>query len=53
MIWEGEPIRATVEKLESIGVRSMVFDPCGNVPEKGDFLSVMKENVENLGVVFK
>jgi len=48
MIWEGEPMKATVEYLESIGIRTRVFDPCGNVPEKGDFLTRMRQNVENL-----
>ena len=52
MIWEGEPIQETVKKLKSMGVGSIVFDPCGNVPEKGDFLSVMRENVENLRPAF-
>jgi len=48
MIWEGEPMKGTVEHLESIGIRTLVFDPCGNVPEKGDFLTRMRQNVENL-----
>ena len=52
MIWEGEPIQETVKKLRSMGVESIVFDPCGNVPGKGDFMSVMRENVENLRVAF-
>ena len=52
MIWEGEPIQETVKKLKFMGVGSMVFDPCGNVPEKGDFMSVMRENVENLRRAF-
>jgi zinc transport system substrate-binding protein len=30
MIWEGEPIGESVERLKSIGVNSLVFDPCGN-----------------------
>jgi zinc transport system substrate-binding protein len=53
MIWEGKPSKESVEKLKSMGVRSIVFDPCGNVPDKGDFLEVMKKNVENLGMAFK
>jgi len=52
MIWEGEPVRGTVEKLKLIGVDSLVFDPCGNVPDQGDFLSVMRENVKNLQKAF-
>jgi zinc transport system substrate-binding protein len=52
MVWEGAPMQATVHKLESSGIKSLVFDPCGNVPEKGDFLGVMKQNVENLKSAF-
>jgi zinc transport system substrate-binding protein len=52
MIWEGEPLPQSVERLKEMGIASIVFDPCGNKPEGGDFLSVMKENVENLKKVF-
>ena len=53
MIWEGEPNPDSVDKLKSMGVKSLVFDPSGNVPDQGDFLSVMKQNVENLRVAFQ
>ena len=53
MIWEAEPIKKSVEILESTGVRSIVFDPCGNVPEEGDLLSVMQKNIESLKLAFK
>ncbi len=49
MLWEGDPAEETVAILEELGISSMVFDPCANVPESGDFLSVMRENVESLG----
>lgn len=52
MIWEGEPAKESVAKLEAIGVKSVVFDPCGNVPDAGDFLTVMKANVEALEKAF-
>lgn len=52
MIWEGEPDAALIEKLNSLGIMSVVFDPSGNVPAKGDFMSVMKKNVESLRKVF-
>ncbi|MBW1828768.1 MAG: zinc ABC transporter substrate-binding protein [Deltaproteobacteria bacterium] len=52
MIWEGVPIKECVEKLKSMGINSAVFDPCGNIPDECDFLTVMKKNVENLKVVF-
>ena len=52
MIWEGEPVQASVDKLKTLGVHSLVFDPCGNVPARGDFMTVMQRNVEGLRRVF-
>ena len=52
MLWEGDPLPASVQKLQTLGVHSLVFDPCGNTPEQGDFLSVMQQNVERLGQAF-
>jgi zinc transport system substrate-binding protein len=52
MIWEGDPMKACVEKLKSMGINSLVFDPCGNVPGKGDFLTVMRQNTDNLRPAF-
>ena len=49
MIWEGQPSEENVQRLAELGVQCTVFDPCGNTPETGDFLSTMTENVENLG----
>jgi len=53
MLWEGESLAASVKKLQTLGVQSLVFDPCGNTPEQGDFLSVMQQNVVNLRQVFQ
>jgi zinc transport system substrate-binding protein len=52
MLWEREPLTETVDKLRSLGVSSIVFDPCGNTPPAGDFLSVMESNLRNLRKVF-
>jgi len=52
MIWEGPPVAETVQKLKSLGVNSVVFDPCGNVPKQGDYLSVMRQNASNLALAF-
>jgi zinc transport system substrate-binding protein len=52
MIWEGTPAPESVAKLEALGVKSLVFDPCGNVPDEGDFMSVMKANIERLEKAF-
>ena len=53
MVWEGEPIQVSVDKLKTIGVDSLVFDPCGNVPDQGDFMTVMRSNVDNLRKAFQ
>jgi len=52
MIWEGEPIKEMEEMLASMGISSLVFDPCANVPETGDFLLIMQENVKSLQKAF-
>ena len=53
MLWEGDPLAASVDRLHALGVRSLVFDPCGNTPEQGDFLSVMQQNVTRLQQAFR
>ena len=53
MIWEGPPIEKSVKKLESHGISSTVFNPCGNRPAEGDYLDVMKANVANLKKVYE
>jgi len=53
MIWEGIPTKKSVEHLQAIGVESLVFDPCGNAPDQGDFLSVMRQNINNLKPAFQ
>lgn len=51
MIWEGEPAAESVELLKAIGVKSVVVDPSGNRPDEGDWLTVMRQNIENLQAV--
>ncbi|WNV03760.1 metal ABC transporter substrate-binding protein [Candidatus Methylospira mobilis] len=52
MIWESLPDSPITERLNSLGIKNAVFDPCANRPEQGDFLSVMRRNIENLSPVF-
>lgn len=52
MIWEGTPDGGTVQALKKLEVNSLIFDPCGNVPESGDYLSVMHENIQDLKKAF-
>ncbi len=52
MIWEDEPLPETASRLESMGIESLVFSPCGNRPAEGSFVSVMMENVMALEQAF-
>lgn len=51
MLWEDEPSKAIALKLMEQGMTSVVFDPCGNKSEKGDWLSVIQANISQLGSV--
>ncbi len=53
MLWESDPDAETGAKLKDLGLGSVVFDPCGNVPAEGDFLSMMRKNVEKLQQVYE
>jgi zinc transport system substrate-binding protein len=52
MVWENQPMATSVRFLDDKGIRSIVFNPCGNVPETGDFLTVMHKNISELKKVF-
>jgi zinc transport system substrate-binding protein len=49
MLWEGKPAKIIARKLMEQGVSSVVFDPCGNRPDEGDWLSVIQANISRLG----
>jgi len=53
MLWEAPPLDEIRTRLESLGVASVVFAPCGNRPAAGDFLDVMRQNVRELGRVYE
>ncbi len=53
MIWEGEPLPETVERLRSMGLESVVFAPCAGRPPGRDFLEMMKINLEALGIAYR
>ncbi len=48
MLWEDMPLAETMQKLKQMGLNSLVFAPCANVPESGDWLAVMRQNLQNL-----
>jgi zinc transport system substrate-binding protein len=53
MIWEGKPLQSIVDKLQALGVNSAVVDPCGNVPDDGDFFGIMSQNIVSLRPVYQ
>ncbi len=52
MIWEGEPLPEIAARLESMGIQSVVFDPCAGMPSQEDLLLIMKTNIEALKMVY-
>lgn len=48
MLWENEPLEEVKKLLNEIGMRVIVFNPCGNHPETGDFIAIMNENINSL-----
>ena len=48
MVWEGEPAKESVEKIKALGLSSVVFDPCANTPDKGDWRDRMEANVKGM-----
>ncbi|HEC43845.1 MAG TPA: zinc ABC transporter substrate-binding protein [Bacteroides sp.] len=48
MLWEGDPHPETRKLLEEANIKIVVFLPCGNKPEQGDYLTVMKQNLKKL-----
>ena len=51
MIWEGDPLPESVKRLQGMNIKSQVFTPCFSKPQQGDFLSVMQQNIENMGAI--
>jgi zinc transport system substrate-binding protein len=48
MVWEHEPLEETKNGLAKSGIMSVPFQTVANVPDEGDFFSVMRDNVEGL-----
>jgi zinc transport system substrate-binding protein len=53
MIWEGQPDKQALARLQTLGISSLVFSPCANTPEEGDFVSVMKNNIREIEKAFR
>ena len=48
LVWEAPAAPETLLRLATLEIRSTVFEPAGNRPRAGDFLSVMHENAQRL-----
>jgi len=48
MIWEDEPLMSTAQRLSDAGITSVPFQPVANRPDRGDYVSVMRENADRL-----
>ena len=48
MLWEGTPTDDIRSELSKRNVQIVVFEPCGNKPPTGEFLTVMNGNLLNL-----
>jgi zinc transport system substrate-binding protein len=44
MLWESQPVETTIAGLSDLGVKALVFNPVGNRPHTGDFMTVMAAN---------
>jgi zinc transport system substrate-binding protein len=53
MIWENNPIEEAEKGLDKMGIHSVVYNPCSNSPESGDFMSVMEQNIVILAKAFQ
>jgi zinc transport system substrate-binding protein len=52
LLWEGEPLMESKRRLQALEINSLVFAPCMNRPASGDFMDVMRGNIENLQKAF-
>jgi len=53
MVWEDRPMDKTVKRLTELGISVITLKPCMNVPEEGDFISVMQSNIDELAMAYK
>ncbi len=46
MLWEGQPLAKVEDILNKKGIKVVIFNPCGNTPERGDFIENMTMNIK-------
>lgn len=48
MLWDAEPLPAVRDRLREMGIEVLVFETGANRPESGDYLALMRRNLERL-----
>ena len=48
MIWEAAPLPENTQTLEDLGVKSIVINPKGNIPDQGDWPEGLNQNLAAL-----
>jgi zinc transport system substrate-binding protein len=48
MLWEDQPLPEVKDILNKKEIHVIVFNPCGNLLEGGDFIEIMNENIKIL-----
>ena len=48
MLWDAAPAASVSQRLRALGVEPVVFLTADNVPESGDFITGMQQNVDRL-----
>ena len=48
MLWEDEPVSELKALLNKKGLDVVVFNPCANMPDQGDFILSMNKNIKTL-----
>jgi len=46
LIWEGKPTTENSDYIRNLGLKNIVIKPCMNLPEHGDFITQMQENLK-------
>ncbi len=48
MLWEARPLDEVSKRLGERGIACVIFEPCGNLPSEGNYVEVMRRNLDQL-----
>ena len=48
LVWEGKPLQENIDKLNEMGIKSVVITPMGGQPDGTDFIAGMEKNLQVL-----